>query len=216
MYSRGGVYPVFLVLKGAPVLMVGGGEVAFRKAVRLIDTGCELTVVAPALVEAFDALLNKRNFHWEARPYNRGEAGSYLVVFCATDDPAINEHVYQDAVASGRLVNVADKPDRCTFFVPSTVERGSLKIAVSTSGKCPALSRHVRIMLEQTVPERYGLLLEQLTRIRSLIRQKVRSETARRVFLQRIVSSRASEAFLTGNEALLEKIATAWSRARPR
>jgi len=216
MHSDGEVYPAFLVLEGAPVLVVGGGEVAYRKAAGIIETGCVLTVVAPALAPAFESLLAKANFRWEQRVYRQGEAADYFLVLSATDDPVTNRQVYRDATANGRLVNVADRPELCTFFVPATVHRGSLKVAVSTSGKCPALSRHLRHELEAVLPERYATLLERLEYIRSSMRLKIRSADRRRVYMARIVASKASRDFLEGQEDLLARIAAGWERARPR
>lgn len=216
MQSGGEIYPAFLVLKGVPVLVVGGGEVAYRKAVGIIETGCALTVVAPTLIPAFERLLARENVRWQPRPYRQGEAGEYFLVLSATDDPITNQQVYRDAHASGRLVNVADRPELCTFFVPATLHRGPLKIAVSTSGACPALSRHLRLELEAMLPERYATLLEWLEYIRSSMRLKIRSADRRRVYMARIVASKASRDFLEGREDLLARMVAGWERARPR
>jgi len=210
------LYPVFLDLRNITALLVGGGEVAHRKASRLLQCGCLLTVVSPKLVPAFEEFLPLMNFRWEARGYENGEAGNYRIVVSATDEPEVNQRVCHDAKSCGCLVNVVDRPDLCTFHVPSVTRRESLQIAISTGGKCPALARHLRKQLDEIIPEQYGALADKLEIIRAYIKEKVTSQERRRIFVARIVSSRASHEFLNGNEALLDAILKGWKRARSR
>lgn len=209
-------YPVFLNLRNIPVLLVGGGEIAWRKADSLMSSGCSLTVIAPSVIPEFEPFLSRKNFRWEARVYRPGEAKDYVLILAATDDADTNQQVYDDARASERLINVADRPDLCSFTVPSTLHRGPLQIAISTAGKCPALARHLRTQLEEELPDRYGTLLEELAIIRGYIKEKIKSRNYRKIFISRIVASRASKAFLEGNGILLANILKGWKCAKPR
>lgn len=210
------LYAAFLDLRGKRVLLVGGGEVAFRKAEALQRTGCRMTVVSREFKPAFREWLAEKDILRHERPYRRGEAAEYEVVFSATDDAETNQAVAQDATAAGRPVNVADEPKLCSFFVPAVVRRGPLQIAVSTGGKCPALARRIRQDLEERFPDSYGALLVQLGDIRNAMKSSVSSEYQRKRILQRILDSRALERALSGDLRLLLRMATGWRRARRR
>ena len=95
--------PVFLDLKGKPVLLVGGGSVAFRKAGTLLASGCRLKVVASHVTPLFREWLEENAVEWVERPYHDGEAEGYFLVVSATDDPRANRRIYDDASRAGRL-----------------------------------------------------------------------------------------------------------------
>ncbi len=208
-------YPVSLDLKGKPVLLVGGGEVAFRKARGLERSGCLLTVVAPGFLPAFKEWLGRRHCRIESRPYRDGEAGRFFLVISATDDTAVNRQVFADANRTGRLINVVDQPSLCNVYIPSRIERGDLQIAISTGGKCPAFARWLRRDLEGVVPERYGLLLERIAAIRSRLKETVPSQDARKRILWRLLHSKGVRTFLAGDDRLLARMERGWERVRP-
>jgi siroheme synthase-like protein len=210
------LYPAFLDLRGKRILLVGGGEVAFRKAETLEKAGCRMTVVSREFDPAFRDWLAANHIPRHERPYRRGEAAEYEIVFSATDDPETNQAVAQDAAAAARPVNVADEPELCSFFVPAVVRRGPLQIAVSTGGQCPALARRIREDLEKLFPASYGPLLVQLGSIRNALKATVASGPGRRQILQRILDSKAVERALSGDFRLLLRMADGWTRARRR
>ena len=207
-------YPVSLDLRDKAVLLVGGGDVAFRKAQGLAKSGCRLTVVAPEFAPAFQAWLEGRSFDVERRAYREGEAASFFLVISATDDARVNRKVFQDAQHAGRLINVVDCPALCNIQIPSRIERGSLQVTISTGGKCPAFARWIRRELEGAIPERYGLLLDRMAALRSRMRQTVPSQDARRRILERLLRSEAVRRFLAGDDQLLVRIERGWERAR--
>lgn len=210
------LYPAFLDLRGKRVLLVGGGEVAFRKAEALERTGCRVTVVSKGFEPTFRKWLEEKGIPRHERPYGEGEAADYEIVFSATDDAETNRAVAHDAAAAGKPVNVADEPELCSFFVPAVVRRGPLQIAVSTGGQCPGLARRIREDLENWFPASYGILLERLGSIRTALKSAVSSERLRRQILQRILDSRAVKQALSGDFRLLLRIETGWARARRR
>lgn len=209
-------YAAFLKLENLPVLLVGGGEVAFRKARALHETGCRLTVVAERFAPAFLAWATARRIECLERPYDDGEATSYVLAISATDDADVNGRVHADASQAGRLINVVDQPDLCNVFIPAVVRRGNLRVAISTNGACPALARRLRLDLEGHLPVAYGPLLERLGAIRTHVRRTVRSGARRKEILERILASRAVERFLAGEGGLLDRMVEGWKRARPR
>ena len=166
-------YPVQLVLTGRPVLVVGGGAVARRKVEGLLAAGATVTVVAPDVDPALEAT---PGVTVHRRPY-RGEdvAGQRLVV-TATDDPAVNQQVHDDADAAGIWVNSADDPDRCTFILPAVVRRGPLQLTVSTAGRSPAVASWLRQRLEREYGgDDYQTLIDLLAEEREAIRREGRS-----------------------------------------
>ncbi len=211
--SNESTYPVSLDLKGKPVLLVGGGEVAFRKARGLVGSGCLLTVVAPEFSPAFLEWLEQHESRVEVRAYSDGEAASYFLVISATDDAGVNRKVFADAQDTGRLINVVDQPDLCNIYIPSRIERGDLQVAISTGGKCPAFARWLRRELEGAIPERYGLLVERIAAIRSRMKETVPSQDARRRILERLLHSEGVRRFLAGDDRLLTRIEEGWERA---
>jgi siroheme synthase-like protein len=164
-------YPVNLILDGRRCLVVGGGSVARRKAEGLAACGAEVTVVAPEVDEDLAGAV----LAVERRAYRRGEARHYRLVIAATDDPAVNRAVSEDAEAAGVWVNVADDPERCTFTLPSVFRRGPIAVAVSTGGHSPALAAWIRRRLEEELGQEYVVLLELLSEERASIRASGRS-----------------------------------------
>jgi siroheme synthase-like protein len=139
-------YPVNLDLNGRACLVVGAGSVAARKVASLVVCGADVTVVAPRVDPAISDLTSVTI---ERRAYRRGEVAAYRLVVTATDDPAVNQAVYDDAEAAGVWVNSADDPERCSFTLPAVVRRGSVLLTASTGAASPALSAWLRGRLEQ-------------------------------------------------------------------
>jgi siroheme synthase-like protein len=138
-----------LRLAGVPVLVVGGGEVAARKVAGLRASGALVTVVAPDVVPALreDTAVEVR-----ARPYERGDVAGHRLVVTATDDPAVNQAVFDDAERAGIWVNSADDPLRCSFILPAVTRRGPVTVAVGTGGTSPALAGWLRDRLAAALP----------------------------------------------------------------
>jgi siroheme synthase-like protein len=134
------LYPVFLDLGDVPVLLVGGGQVASRKAEGLVAAGARLTVVAPIVVPATRALAAVVH----EREYRAVDLAGHQLVITATDVAAVNAQVAADAKAAGIWVNSADDPEHCTFILPAIARRGPLIAALSTGGASPALAGRLR------------------------------------------------------------------------
>lgn len=142
-------YPIMLDLTGVPVLVVGGGRVAVRKLEGLLRTGANVTVVAPAVVEAIHDL----GVRVVVRGYEAGDLDEVRLVITATDDPAVNAAVAADATHRRIWVNSADDPANCTFTLPAVARDGAVTVAVGTGGSSPALASHLRSELEKWLTE---------------------------------------------------------------
>jgi siroheme synthase-like protein len=147
-------YPVNLLVTGRPCLVVGGGRVAARKAAGLVACGADVRVVAPVIGPEMRSL----GLATEERAYRRGEVAGYRLVIAATDDPRTNRAVFEDGEAAAVWVNSADDPASCSFILPSVLRRGPITVAVSTSGRSPALARWLRGRIEAELGPEYEVL----------------------------------------------------------
>jgi len=197
-------YPIVLNLSGRRVVVVGGGEVALRKARALADAGARVRVVAPKLAPGF---AEDGRFECVAAGYEKQRLEGARVAVAATDDEAINRRIAEDARSAGVLVNVVDRPELCDFIVPAQVRRGDLVVAVSTGGAAPALAKRLRERLEKEFGPEYAVLLEALREVRDdLKKRKVSPETRRRVF-ERLAEDDIVDAACQGADALRQAVA---------
>ncbi len=142
-------YPVFLQLDDVPVLLVGGGNIARRKAEALFEAGARLTVVAPHIA----AELAEQAAECRLRGYRSSDIVGHRLVMTATDDPEVNAQVGRDATAVGVWVNSADDPANCSFILPAVARDGAVTVAVSTGGASPALASHLRREAQQWIEQ---------------------------------------------------------------
>ena len=152
------LYPVNLIVRGRRCLVVGGGQVAARKVAGLVACGAQVHVIAPDVTAPIDTT---PGVTIERRAYRAGDAaaGEYRLVLTASDDPAVNAAVYDEADAAGIWVNSADDPDHCTFTLPAVVRRGPLTVAVGTGGHSPAAAAWIRARLEAEFGPEYETLI---------------------------------------------------------
>jgi precorrin-2 dehydrogenase/sirohydrochlorin ferrochelatase len=137
-------YPIFLQLKDRPVLVVGAGKVALRKARGLLEAGARITVVAPEWEPEFETM----PVRIVARRFRASDLAGCMLVFAATDDRLTNHRIGIAAKGKGIFANIADSAEECDFIVPARLQRGSVQVAVSTGGENPRLSAELRRKLE--------------------------------------------------------------------
>lgn len=164
------MYPVMLDVNRRSCLVVGGGGVALRKAQGLVEAGARVTVVAPEIVAPLAKMADEGHLTVEARPYERGEAASYALVFAATDDREVNAGVFADATAAGVWANVADDPELCSFHLPGRVQRGPLQIAIASGGEAPFVVRRLRQLLDRRLGPEWAEWLSAASRFRDHVR----------------------------------------------
>jgi len=204
-------YPIILNLSGRRAVVVGGGEVALRKARALADAGAEVRVVAPKLLPEF---AEDGRFECLAERYQKRHLKGALVAVAATDDEAVNRQVAEDARAAGVLVNVVDRPELCDFIVPAQVRRGDLLIAISTGGAAPALAKRLRERLEKEFGPEYATLLEALREVREDMKQRnIPADLRRRIF-ERLAEDDIVAAARQGTDALRQAIERAMNEVR--
>lgn len=199
-------YPVFLILEGATVLVVGGGEVAARKIEALLEAGAEIVVVAS---EVSEEILDMP-VTVEKRPYQSGEAAVYALTVAATNDNDTNRMIADDARGAGRLVNVVDVPELCNFIVPAVIRRGEMIVAIGTGGAGPIVSRRIRERLEKQLSDRIGPLVELLGDFRRGLRSRFKDIDERKSILEEATSPELIDSYLDGNEGPLKEFLSRW------
>jgi len=165
-------YPIFLNIKGKKCVVVGGGEVAFRKVRALLGCGAKVVVVSPTLNSDLAQLAEVGTISVISREYEPKDLTDAVIVVAATDIAEVNQNIAKKARKHGILVNVVDRPEASDFIMPSFVRRGDLVLAVSTSGASPALAKKIRMRLEQTFGEEYSPLLSLIKEVRQELKEQ--------------------------------------------
>lgn len=159
-------FPVNLNIRDRQAVIVGGGAVAGRKCLKLLEAGANVTVIAPELDETLRSLRERGRIVHLAREYVHGDLEGAFLVFATTDNGEVNRAVAEEAARRGILCNMADAPEKSGFTMPATVSSGDLLIAISTGGQCPAFSREIREELEKLFGPEYGEALKVLGTVR--------------------------------------------------
>lgn len=162
-------YPIFLNLKARLCVVIGGGKVAERKVLSLIKAGAKVKIISPEVTTTLKKIIKDYNLHWEERPYQEGDLNEAFLVISATNSPEVQKKVFQEAEERRIPCNVVDKPELCSFIVPSIVQRGDLTIAISTGGASPAVARRIRERLESIFGVEYAIYLILMRKIREKV-----------------------------------------------
>ncbi|KAB0667877.1 uroporphyrinogen-III C-methyltransferase [Aeromonas veronii] len=200
--------PIFCRLDNKPVLLVGGGEVAERKARLLLDAGAHLTVVAPELDPELAELAANGSIEWLAGEFASEQlAGKWLVV-AATDRREVNALVYQSANQAQIFANVVDDPKRSSFIMPSIIDRSPLMVAISSGGKAPVLARLLREKLEALLPQHLGAVATFAGSLRERVKARFATMGERRRFWERLLGAdRLGQALARGDSASAHQLA---------
>ena len=165
-------YPVFLDIAGKPVVVMGGGNIAHQKVVGLLKAGAEVTVISPELNPEMAALSAEGRFRHIVRDYEPGDIEGYVLAFVATDDRSVNATVAAEGKERRVWVNAVDDPPYCDFIMPGIAQQGDLIVAISTSGRSPAMARKMREELEEFLTQDYALMLDLAAEVRAELREK--------------------------------------------
>src|SRR5690606_18191485 len=153
-------FPLFFKLENRKVLIVGGGDVALRKADLISRAGAAITILAPSISTEIQALLSHTKYKAKHEliyeNYNKAYMTGARVIIAATDDETLNHQIHADASDLNVPVNVVDTPHLCDFIFPAIVDRNPIVIGISSNGKAPVLARLLRARLETLIPQGYG------------------------------------------------------------
>ncbi|WEZ86849.1 siroheme synthase CysG [Pseudomonas sp. NyZ480] len=207
--------PLFHKLQGGRVLVVGGGEIALRKARLLADAGAVLRVVAPEVDSQLAALAHEGGGEVQVRGYRMSDLDGCRLVIAATDDTGLNAQVSADAQARSLPVNVVDAPALCTVIFPAIVDRSPLVVAVSSGGDAPVLARLIRAKLEAWIPSAYGELAGLAARFRDKVKGLYPDVNQRRGFWETVFQGPIAERQLAGQGAEAERLLQAMVEGAP-
>ena len=169
--ERNILYPIFLKLHQLPTLIIGAGEVGYEKLSFMLKSSpkAKVTLLAPWISPKILDLLQVYPQHQVTiiqKPFEEQDLEGFLLVVAATNIRDLNKEVHRLAKAKGKIINVADTPELCDFYLGSIVTRGNLKVAISTNGKSPTFAKRFRQLLEKILPEETNDLLTHLKIIR--------------------------------------------------
>ena len=188
MEERNNLFPVFLKLEELDTLIVGGGNVGLEKLNALLKCTpqARVTLVAPFIKDEIRVLTeNTRHLRLIERKFRVRDLQGKDLVMLATDDPDLHNRIRKLARKRKLLVNVADTPALCDFYLGSVVTKGNLKIGISTNGKSPTIAKRIREYLEEALPDNTNELLQNM----QLIRQKMKGDFAQKVKMLNDITS---------------------------
>jgi len=164
------MYPVMLNVRDQRCLVVGGGAVALRKIEGLLDEHARIDVVAREPLPELRQLAAASRVALETRAYRSQDIAGHVLIFAATDDPAVNQQVADDARGAGLWVNVADVPALCSFHLPARLRRGALQLCIASDGEAPFVARRLRQVLEQRFDSEWAAWSEAAAEFRRRVR----------------------------------------------
>lgn len=175
------LFPVFVKLEELSVLVVGGGKVALEKLTSILTNApaTHISVVATEInprlrsfVKGYDVTLSRKAFE-------APDLDGHDIVFSAVDDPATTKKVREAARSRRLLLNAADKPGQCDFYLGSIVQKGNLKIAISTNGRSPTIAKRLKEVFNDLLPQELDRILLELGDIRATLRGDFASKVKR-------------------------------------
>ena len=162
-------FPAFLKLDNKKILIVGGGYIAFEKLDHLLDFTKDISVIALELSDDMKKGIQENHLLFEQRAYKSGDIKDFAVVIVAVDDIPLQAEIFAESKQYNCLCNSVDSVDYCDFIFPSYIKKDDLTIAVSTSGASPAMAKHLRIYLQNLIPDTIGEFLQEMKNLRKTL-----------------------------------------------
>lgn len=188
-------FPFFIELEGKECLVVGGGDVAFRKIRELLPFGVNITVVSLEICESIRDLADRYPGQMQllCREYEMEDIQPAFFVIAATDDEQCNREISEYCRRERIFVNVVDDKEKCSFYFPSLVKQGDIVAGFSSGGNSPALIKELRRELEGQIPEYFGELNERLGQIRPLVKNAFATEQQRKQYYEGVIHKSREE-----------------------
>lgn len=203
------IFPISLKLQQQSCLIVGGGRIAYRKAVLLVKAGAVIDIISPEIDANLLEVIQQCGGQYIQSPYSASlSLRHYRLVIAATDDQAINQAVFEACEADNVLVNSVDDPPHCRFMVPAIIDRSPLVVSIATNGASPVLSRQIRTQLEASIPHGMGKLAEFSGKWRSTVKAKIMNPDERRIFWEELYDSPLKEQVFNNNLAEADRLIT--------
>ncbi len=196
------LYPIMLNLKDKTVVVIGGGNVASRKVEDLVNTGAIINIVSPVFNDRIDELakINPNTIKLIKRNYRKEDLHGSSLVFSTSSDPETNKKIYEHCVVKNILLNAADDPGNCSFYIPSCFKKDDLIVAVSTTGASPAFASKLRKDIESSIPDDISLKLAALKEARMILKNDSEFSDYESSMRGNLLKK------ITSNDALLNKL----------
>ena len=198
-------FPIFLEIKNKPVLVIGGGDIALRKIKLLIKSKPNLKVVAKNFCEEILDLKDRYSIDIIQKDFHPDDIEFPIIIIAATNNKLLNKQIAQIGGKKKIPVNVVDQPSLCTFTMGSIVERGSLVVSISSSGKAPVLVRQLREKIEMMIPDAYKDLVDLAGSLRDKVKKSIKVNNKRRIFWEKFFDVENIQSFLNQNKTLTKK-----------
>ena len=213
------IFPISLKLQQQPCLIVGGGHIAYRKAVLLAKAGAVIHVIAPEIEANLLEIVKACQGQYVQSPFSPDiPLRNYRLVIAATNDKATNIQVFEACEAEKILVNSVDDPPHCRFMVPAIIDRSPLVVSIATNGTSPVLSRQIRTQLEASIPHGMGKLADFSGKWRAAVKAKIENPDERRIFWEDLYASPLKEQVFNDNIAqanrLIEQALIEWKKPK--
>ncbi len=192
--------PIFLDIRNRTCVIVGGGDIAFRKASLLLRAGARLHIVAKTFCQELTSLCDDYKISVNEKAFTESDLEGAILAVAATNDDAVNKRVSEAATSTNTPVNVVDQPQLCTFIMPSIVDRSPIVVAISSGGNSPVLSRQLKELNEIMIPSRIDKLALLLGAYRDKARNKIHGFQKRVRFWEKILNSNVPELVYTNND----------------
>jgi len=202
--------PIFLNIRDKRCVVVGGGEVAFRKATLLLRAGAKLNIIAVSVDEQLRKLCNAHDSTIAEREFEEGDLADAILVVAATDDHETNKRVSVIASTLNIPVNVVDQPQLCSFIMPSIVDRSPLVVAISSGGTSPILTRKLKELNESMIPARIDRLAELLGSYRGRVKNEIGDFAERTRFWENVLDSEIPELVYNGQDDKAKSALDSW------
>jgi len=190
--------PAFLDVRNRKCLLVGGGEIALRKARLLLRAGAHLVVVAESVDSELASLLDADGHELREGHFAPDDLHDACLVVAATDSDEVNRQVSEQAQARHIPVNAVDQPELCTLIFPAVVDRSPVVVAISSSGSSPVLTRKIKELIDFQLPGRTGELARLLRSYRVRVKQRLREFSSRLRFWEQVLDSNVPELVYSG------------------
>ncbi|MDD2944568.1 MAG: siroheme synthase CysG [Acinetobacter sp.] len=201
------IFPISLKLQQQPCLIVGGGRIAYRKAVLLAKAGAVIDVIAPEIeTDLLEIVRASQGQYVQASFSPDIPLRPYRLVIAATNDKATNIQVFEACEAEKILVNSVDDLPHCRFMVPAIIDRSPVVVSIATNGKSPVLSRQIRTQLEASIPHGMGKLAEFSGKWRAAVKAKIENPDERRIFWEDLYASPLKEQVFNDNIAEADRL----------
>ena len=199
-------FPIFLDIRNKRCLVVGGGNVAERKAASLLKSGADVILVSPALTANLTTWRDMGQFSHEARGFLDQDLDGAHLVIAATNDANGNRHISRLSGERRIPVNVVDQPELCSFILPSVIDRSPVVAAISTGGASPVLARLIRSRLESLIPAGYGRLADLCSRFRQRVKHTFSNPADRKAFWEKTLEGGVAERVFSGHDAEADEL----------